>query len=410
MDGYDLASVRGLYSSLGEGWTYLNAHQHPQIPEMVAGRMATAFRQAPLLAPRQEATGSHTRMPAPGELYGDGFGAVARRAVADMVGGSAETVVLAPSIPLLVTALARACAPRLRRGSRLLASAGDSEWLTRPFAAYARDVRWIEPDVGSGRSAAAEYEQHMDGSVRLAVATAADPYTGIVGEISALADIVHQARAWLLIDASSYAPYRPVDIDHWDADIVLLDMGALGGPQVAAAIFRTEDMVQGLGYANVADLEYRCGLGGSVEPALLAGVGAVVDHYAGLSDAVRGLRRRRIAHSMGLLAEHYEDLMSYCVDSLLNIPAVHIVGISGETGDPYADHIARLSFLLTGVPAATVHQRLVANGVVCGLSPSTPLSRAMGVDEAGGAVTLSFSPFNSTADIDQLVRVLTSLR
>lgn len=29
----DVASVRGLYSGLSDGWTYLNAHDTPQIAE-----------------------------------------------------------------------------------------------------------------------------------------------------------------------------------------------------------------------------------------------------------------------------------------------------------------------------------------------------------------------------------------
>ena len=33
---FDVASVRGLYTSLGDGWTYLNAHDAPQIPERVS--------------------------------------------------------------------------------------------------------------------------------------------------------------------------------------------------------------------------------------------------------------------------------------------------------------------------------------------------------------------------------------
>lgn len=409
MDGYDSASVRGLYPSLAQGWTYLNAHTQPQIPEMVAGRMASAFRQAPIVAPPAGTSGIHSRQPQPGETFGAGYDAAARRAVSDFLGGSAEAVVLGPSIPILAQALARSMRARMGRGSTLIYSTGDPEFLTQPFIDVASTVRSVAPDVGSGRSAAADYAALMDGSVRLAIASAADYYTGIVGEISALAEIVHGARAWLLIDASAYAPYRPVDIDHWDADIVLIDCGALGGPQVAAALFRTEEMIHGLGFEGAQDFEAKLGLGGSIDRGLLGGVTAIIDHYAGLSQEIRGLRRRRIAHSMGVVAEHFEELMSYLIDSLMVLDSVHILGISGETGDPYADHIARLSFIIQDVPASTVYQRLVANGILASITPSTPLTTIMGVEDTAGAVSISLSPFSHEEDVDNLVRVLTSL-
>ena len=41
---FDVARVRGLYTSLGDGWTYLSAHAQPQIPERVSSAVARGFR------------------------------------------------------------------------------------------------------------------------------------------------------------------------------------------------------------------------------------------------------------------------------------------------------------------------------------------------------------------------------
>ena len=43
---YDLARVRGLYTSLGDGWTYLS---QPQVPERVASAVARGFRLATVM-------------------------------------------------------------------------------------------------------------------------------------------------------------------------------------------------------------------------------------------------------------------------------------------------------------------------------------------------------------------------
>ena len=56
-----------------------------------------------------------------------------------------------------------------------------------------------------------------------------------------------------------------------------------------------------------------------------------------------------------------------------------------------------------------MHQRLFDNGLVTTLSPRTPLLTNMGVDEIGGAVTVALGPFNTSADVEHLTRVLASL-
>ena len=43
---FDVARVRGLYVSLSDGWTYLNAQENAQVPEKVSTGVAMAFRTA----------------------------------------------------------------------------------------------------------------------------------------------------------------------------------------------------------------------------------------------------------------------------------------------------------------------------------------------------------------------------
>ena len=92
------------------------------------------------------------------------------------------------------------------------------------------------------------------------------------------------------------------------------------------------------------------------------------------------------------------------------LPAVHIVGVSGEAAaDARVERIPRLAFGVTGVPSETVLQRLLANGIVATQTCATPLLDDMGVADMGGAVTIAMSPFNTQNDIEQLVRTVASL-
>ena len=50
---YDVASVRGLYTSLSDGWTYLNAHDCPQIPERVSAAVSVSYTHLTLPTNRE---------------------------------------------------------------------------------------------------------------------------------------------------------------------------------------------------------------------------------------------------------------------------------------------------------------------------------------------------------------------
>ena len=74
---YDVASVRGLYTSLSDGWTYLNAHDCPQIPERVSAAVSRSFRLAPSVPAPEGRTGTHSRQSL-GRPEGDNLLASAR--------------------------------------------------------------------------------------------------------------------------------------------------------------------------------------------------------------------------------------------------------------------------------------------------------------------------------------------
>lgn len=89
---------------------------------------------------------------------------------------------------------------------------------------------------------------------------------------------------------------------------------------------------------------------------------------------------------------------------------MHILGVTGEAAAGASDdRLPRLTFAVQGVPAETVHRRLIDNGLVTTLASRTPLLTEMGADEIGGAVTVALGPFNTHHDVEQLTRVVASL-
>lgn len=394
---YDVASVRGLYPSLGDGWTYLNAHDCPQIPERVSSAVARSFRMSPGINQ--------------GGVIGASIIDAARHDLADLFGAVPEAVVFGPSLPVLYRTLADAMRPLLRYNSSVVLSGLDATALTTPFATAVEDVRWAQPDLGTGELPGWQYDELVDGSTRLVSLAGAHGLLGTVAPVREIADRVRaKSRAWVLIDASAYAPYRLIDIEASGADIIAVDLAQLGGPQLAALIFRAPSMfrrldplVDGKPEDSATKLET------PIAPGLAGGVAPTVDHLAGLVPA-EGDRRERLAISLEKMGDYLNHLRDELYLNLGSLNSVHILGKSGEAAaDAEADRLPRLSFGVQGVPAETVQRRLIDNGLVTSVAPKERALTEMGADELHGVVTVSLGPFNTSVDIDHLVRTVASL-
>lgn len=413
---YDVASVRGLYTSLSDGWTYLNAHDCPQVPERVSAAVARSFRMATAVPAPEVNAGSHSRQ-ALGRPEGENFVASARHAVADLVGASAERVVLGPSLPVLYASLVTGMKPLFRYDSSIVVSALDAPALTAAVRRAPAEVRNAHADLGTGELPAWQYAQLIDGSTRLVTLPAAHSLLGTVTPVSQIVDEVRErSRAWVVVDASSYAPYHSIDFDEWGADVVGLDLGALGGPQIAALVVRDTAMFKRMEALSGDPRVTGAGkLLLDVSPGLAGGAAAVVDHVASLvpEQGGRTTRRARLTRSMDQMTAYLDGLRDDLYTFLGTLPAVHILGVTGEAAsEASTERLPGLTFGVQGVPAATVYERLFDNGIVTTLTTpdeATPLLTEMGIEEMGGAVTVGLGPFNTEADVEQLIRVVASL-
>ncbi|WP_025251630.1 aminotransferase class V-fold PLP-dependent enzyme [Corynebacterium vitaeruminis] len=401
---FDVARVRGLYTSLSDGWTYLNADRSPQIPESVSAAVSRSFRSAPVLEPVGEVldvSGSHRHSPRTGQTVGDSYLEAARRAIADLTGAATDAVILGPSLEVLYSRLARAVRPLMRRGARIVNSRADRLRID-PAMAHAQAEVIAEPDLGTGEVPAFQYSELVTGSTRLVALSAAHRSVGTVNPVAEIADIVHSSsRAWLLVDVSPIAGSSPINIDDLGADILALDCAAIGGPDVSALVFRDTTMFPRI---DMSALRL------DVAPGLAGGVPALVDHLAGLSEQSRGTRSMRLHSSLAQTGAYLERLGAYLVDSLGALRTVHIFGVTGEAAaGTSASRIARTSFCIAGVPAATIYQRLLSHRLVTSIAGTDPLLDAMGAADTDGVITIGLSAYNTTNDVDQLVRAVASL-
>ncbi|WP_156689111.1 cysteine desulfurase-like protein [Mycobacterium sp. Marseille-P9652] len=394
---YDVARVRGLHPSLGDGWVHFDAPSGMLIPDSVATTVSTAFRRS-----GPSTVGAH-----PSSQRSAAVLDAARAAVADLFNADPAGVVLGADRAILLSSLAEASSSRSGLGYEVIVSRLDDEaniapWL-RAAHRYGAKVKWAEIDIETGELPTWQWESLVGKSTRLAAVASASASLGTVTDLRAMTKLVHDVGGLVVVDHSAAAPYRLLDVRETDADVVAVNAQAWGGPPIGAVVFRDPALLNSFGAvstdphaAGPARLEL-----GAHQFGLLAGVVASIEYLAALDESARGSRRERLSVSMQSATTYLNRVFDYLMLSLRSLPLVMVIG-RPEVRIPV------VSFALHEVPAERVVQRLADNGILAVCNESSRALDVLGVNDIGGAVTVGLAHYSTTAEVDQLVRALAS--
>ncbi|RVW00144.1 cysteine desulfurase-like protein [Rhodococcus xishaensis] len=397
---YDVARVRGLIPSLGDGWIHLDPQAGMQIPDAVSRTVSTAFRSS-----SSSSTGRHLSA-----QRSAGIVTAAREAVADLVGGDPAGVVLGSDRAVLLAWLAESLSSRLGLGTGLVLSRLDEEanvapWL-RVASRYGARVRWAEVEIETCELPSWQFTELVEPTTRLVALTAASSIVGSAPAVRAAADCIHEVGGLIVVDAIGAAPYAHVDIGELGADVVAVSAPSWGGPQVGALVFRDPTMLERIPAMSLnphARGPERLEVGGH-QFALLAGLTTSIDFLAGLEETATGTRRQRLETSISSLQDYHDQLFEYLMRSLDALPLVTVIGRSPI-------RVPTLSFTVAGMTADKVAAHLADNRIatVSGPGVGGRLLDALGVNDEGGAITIGLAPYTTRYEIDQLVKHLSSL-
>jgi cysteine desulfurase family protein (TIGR01976 family) len=395
---YDVARVRGLHPSLGDGWAHFDAQNGMLLPDSVATTVSTAFRgsMTTTVGPHPSAQRSAAVLDA------------ARHAVADLVNADPAGVVVGADRAILLNSLADASSSRVGLGYETVVTRLDDEaniapWL-RAANRYGAKVKWAEVDIETGELPTWQWENLITQATRLVAITSASATLGTVTDLRAATKLMHEDGGLVIVDHSAAAPYRLIDIDETDADVVALNALGWGGPPVGALVFRDPAVIDS--FSSIALNPYATGAErleiGVHQYGLLAGLVASVEYLASLDESATGTRRERLAISMQSAASYMTRLYDYLLMSLRSLPLIMVIG-RPEVSIPV------LSFVVKEVPAERVVQRLADNGVLAIANASSRVLDVIGVNDIGGAVTIGLAHYTTTREVDQLIRALASL-
>jgi cysteine desulfurase family protein (TIGR01976 family) len=397
---FDVARVRGLFPTLGDGYIHLDGPAGTLVPENVARAVAAALR-VPL---------SNRHGPFPSSARADALVDAARRAFADLVGGEPEGAIMGPNMTTVTYGLSRALARTWKVGDEIVLSRLDHDANIRPWLTAAKSagavVRWAEIDIETCELPEWQYGDLINRRTRLVAVTAASNAVGTRPDVRAIADQAHEVGALVHVDGVHATPHLPIDVTALGADFFATSAYKWGGPHVAATVadpatLRKLSPDKLLPSPNTVPDRFETGT-----PAfeLMAGVVAAVDHLAALDDTATGSRRDRVLASMEAAAR-YEAGVFHRLDTGLR-SQLHVTVL----GTPER-RAPTLSFRVEGWKPRAVAEELARRGICVwdGDYYAYELMESLGVGELGGAVRVGIVHYNTRYEVDRLLEAVADL-
>ena len=394
-----IESIRAEFPGLSDGWASLDGAAGTQVPAAVIEAIAGALRDG--MANVHGAFAASERSTA--------IVKEARHAVADLVNGWPEGVVLGPNMTTLTFHMADALSRGWSEGDEIVVTSLDHDANIRPWVIAAQragaTVRWAEFDPSTGELPAERFDEVVSARTRVVAVTAASNAIGSRPDVPAIAQRAHAAGALVYVDGVHATPHVPTDMRALGADFYAFSTYKLFGPH-AGTVVAEPALLEKITPAKLAPADD--GVPDRFErgtPAfeLQAGITAAVDWLAGLT-AAGGTRRERLVAALSTVESYLTGLLRRALDGLASIDGVRVLPAP-------ARRTSTLSFVVEGRTPLAVAEHLARRRVSVwnGDNYAYELMGRFGLQDSGGAVRASLVLYNTAADVDRLLEAVAEL-
>jgi cysteine desulfurase family protein (TIGR01976 family) len=230
---FDVAATRGRFSSLRDGFAFLDAPGGTQVPDEVADAVRTALIEGAgnLGAPYR--TGRVVE-------------GILERAKADggrFLGCSPGAVSFGTNMTTLNFALSRVAGRELREGDEIVTTQLDHDGGVAPWVELAEDRGLVVRVAEAADDLTVDYgevERLVGDRTRVLAFAWASNATGAVADAARLCRLAREAGALSWIDAVHYAAHEPIDVEALGCDVLVCSPYKFCGPHLGLAYVREE--------------------------------------------------------------------------------------------------------------------------------------------------------------------------
>ena len=337
----------------------------------------------------------------PSSLHSKGFEAQkeleeARDAAAELLSAEREEIIFTSGgTESNNTAVFGAAEALVRRGNRIVTTSVEHSSVIEAMQrleAKGCEVIYLDPD-SSGRICREQLAEAIDKKTILVSIMAVNNETGAVQPVEAVRRIIDRVGAPALfhVDAVQAFGKMPIKPKRLGIDLLSASSHKIHGPKGAGILYAAKG-------TRIVPLHY----GGEQERKLRPGTEAM-PAVCGMGAAIRALP------DMKQELEYIKGLQERCRQGLAGIESVHIN--SGSDNLPYI-----INFSVRGIRSETMLHYLaqkgiyVSSGSACAKGKKSHVLTAMGLsgELADSAIRVSFSRYNTSQDVDDLLKELTN--
>jgi len=410
----DLERIRAQFPSLAQSDNglprlYFDNPAGTQVPQSVADRMADC------LLYKSANIGGYFRT----SQLADEVATAARAAMADFVNApSPDEIIFGQNMTSITFHVSRSIGRHLREGDEIILSRMEHDANVEPWKLLARDhgleVRWLPFDTDTFEFDLAKLDDLLTSRTKLICVGGASNLTGTINDVKTICGKARAAGAWSYIDAVQSAPHVATDVQQIGCDFFVCSAYKFFGPH-QGILWGRRDVLETLEPYKLrpasSELPWRFEAGTQSHEGM-AGTAAAVDYFAWIGETMSatgnaaGVRRHSLIAGLDLLLDYEHSLAEKLIRGLQDIRGVKIQGIS----DPQAMHrrVPTVAFTHDRVAPDSIARSLAERNIFVwsGHNYAVEVARALGIDDAGGAVRIGAVHYNTADEIDGVLNAL----
>jgi len=383
----DVAAIRARFSSLRQGFAFLDAPGGSQVPDEVGDAIAAALREASANLGAVYATSLRVK-----EILERAEANAAR-----FLGCQPDEVIFGANMTSLGFTLSRTAGRSFAPGDEILVSAADHDGGVAPWLELARDkdlvVRHVELTDDTTLDFA-DLERKLGARTTVVAFAWASNAVGTIVDARRVCKLAHEAGALAWVDAVHYAAHEPIDVREIGADVLICSPYKFCGPHLGLAYGRAEVIERWRPYKARPAPTRPLGRGfetGTQAYELLAGFNATMDYL----DSIGGF---------AAIVPYERALGQRFLDGIGDMVTVY--GLPGMAG-----RVPTFLANVEGVAADDVVQRLADAQIGVWAHDSwysLDLYKRLGYEDK--SVRIGFIHYNSEEEVDRLLEALAGMR
>ncbi len=336
----------------------------------------------------------------------------AHAAIADLLNApSAAEIIFGNNMTSLTFHLSRSIAKILKPGDEVMVTRLDHDANVSPWTLAARDagatVRWIGINKDDCTLDLDSFRKQLSDKTKWVAVGLASNGMGTINDVATITREAKRAGATVFLDAVHYAPHGPIDVQALGCDFLACSAYKFFGPHVGV-LWGKRELLESLPCYKVRPSTNELPgkwMTGTQNHEGIAGVAAAVDYLDSLADKLPD-RRQRLKQTMTAIQAYEQTLSKHLLNGLAERPRFHVWGVRDVKR--LNERVPTISITYKDRSPAKLSEYLASRQIYswAGNMYAVEVAEQLGLEASGGFVRLGLVHYNTTGEIDELLKVL----